>query len=108
MAHSAATRRLNVELLDRPVNEAAELAQALKQIRPGDAIFSPSSNTLDIPVLVVTARDLTEENRRRLSGGVERIIPKRVYDCEELLREVAHLLGASATFGAPPGEERPR
>jgi CheY-like chemotaxis protein len=28
----------------------------------------------DIPVVVVTAKDLTEEDRNRLNGGVERII----------------------------------
>ena len=45
---------------------------------------------------------------RRLTGGVERIIPKRACDREELLREVARLLGASVARGAPPGEERLR
>ncbi len=29
-----------------------------------------------IPVIVITAKDLTEEDRRRLNGGVERIIQK--------------------------------
>ena len=28
----------------------------------------------DIPVLVVTAKDLTEEDRRRLNGEVERVL----------------------------------
>jgi CheY-like chemotaxis protein len=30
----------------------------------------------DIPVVVVTAKDLTEEDRDRLNGGVERIIKR--------------------------------
>ena len=30
----------------------------------------------DVPVVVVTAKDLTQEDRRRLNGGVERVIQK--------------------------------
>ncbi len=44
-----------------------------------------------IPVVVVTARDLTAEDRRRLNGGVERIIQKTARD--EVLREVLDALG---------------
>ncbi len=47
-----------------------------------------------IPVLVITAMDLTEEDRRRLNGGVERILQKGLYSREELLREVRNLLAA--------------
>jgi signal transduction histidine kinase/CheY-like chemotaxis protein len=60
----------------------------------------------DIPVIIVTAKDLTDDDRRRLTGGVKRIIPKRAYDCEEWLRELARLLGASVTRRAPAGKER--
>jgi len=44
----------------------------------------------DIPVVVVTARDLTAEDRDRLNGGVERIIQKN--DRDEMLREVHAVL----------------
>ncbi len=44
----------------------------------------------DIPVVVVTARDLTAEDRDRLNGGVERIIQKT--DRDEMLREVRGVL----------------
>jgi CheY-like chemotaxis protein len=47
-----------------------------------------------IPVLVVTAMDLTEEDRRRLNGGVERVLQKGQYGREALLREVRDLLAA--------------
>ena len=30
----------------------------------------------DIPVVIITAKDLTQEDRDRLNGGVERIIHK--------------------------------
>ena len=44
----------------------------------------------EIPVLVLTARDLTEEDRARLNGGVEHILQKR--DRQEMLREVLDVL----------------
>jgi CheY-like chemotaxis protein len=46
----------------------------------------------DIPVLVITAKDLTDEDRRRLNGGVERILQKRGLD--DMLRDVRSSLGS--------------
>jgi GAF domain-containing protein/CheY-like chemotaxis protein len=40
----------------------------------------------DIPVVVITAKDLTEKDRVRLNGGVERIIQKS--DRDEMLRQL--------------------
>jgi signal transduction histidine kinase/CheY-like chemotaxis protein len=40
----------------------------------------------DIPVVVITAKDLTEEDRSRLNGGVERIIQKS--DRDQMLRQL--------------------
>jgi signal transduction histidine kinase/CheY-like chemotaxis protein len=45
-----------------------------------------------IPVVVITARDLTEEDRNRLNGGVERIIQKS--DREEMLRQLSREIAA--------------
>jgi CheY-like chemotaxis protein len=45
----------------------------------------------DIPVIVITARDLTAEDRYHLNGRVERVIQKRGRD--EMLREVCDVLG---------------
>ncbi len=41
-----------------------------------------------IPVVVVTAKDLTEEDCRRLSGVVESILHKGAFEQEDLLREI--------------------
>jgi CheY-like chemotaxis protein len=41
-----------------------------------------------IPVIVVTAKDLTGEDRRRLHGYVEAVLQKGAYNPEQLLREV--------------------
>jgi CheY-like chemotaxis protein len=40
-----------------------------------------------IPVVIVTAKDLTEEDRNRLNGGVERVIQKS--DRDEMLRQLS-------------------
>jgi CheY-like chemotaxis protein len=41
-----------------------------------------------IPVIVVTAREVTEEDRKRLNGHVERILQKGVHSREEILSEI--------------------
>ena len=41
----------------------------------------------NIPVVVITAKDLTDEDRDRLNGGVERIIQKS--DRDEMLRQLS-------------------
>ena len=48
-----------------------------------------------IPVLVVTAKDLTEEERRRLNGKVEKVIQKGAYSRDALLAEVRQVVQAS-------------
>ena len=45
-----------------------------------------------IPVVVVTAKDLTAEERQRLSGQADSIMQKGSYSREELLREISQLL----------------
>ena len=42
----------------------------------------------DIPVVVITAKDLTPEDRRRLNGDVERVVQKRASGLDDMLREV--------------------
>jgi PAS domain S-box-containing protein len=49
-------------------------------------------NWRDIPVVVLTAKDLTAEERARLNGQVERILAKGAYSQEELLRELARVV----------------
>ena len=47
-----------------------------------------------IPVVVVTANELTTEDRRRLNGYVEKILQKGTYTRDALLREVGDLVAA--------------
>jgi signal transduction histidine kinase/CheY-like chemotaxis protein len=48
-----------------------------------------------IPVMVITARDLTSDERGRLNGRVEKVIAKGSYTGDALLREVRDLVAAS-------------
>ena len=48
-----------------------------------------------IPVIVITAKELTAEDRQRLNGSVEKILQKGAYSREELIREVRDLVTAS-------------
>jgi PAS domain S-box-containing protein len=48
----------------------------------------------DIPVVVVTAKDLTPEERLRLNGRVGIVLQKGAYQSEELLRETGRLVAS--------------
>jgi len=48
-----------------------------------------------IPIIVVTAKELTAQDRQRLNGSVEKILQKGAYSREELIREVRDLVTAS-------------
>jgi CheY-like chemotaxis protein len=55
----------------------------------------------DVPIVVLTARDLTADDRRRLNGHVQRVLQKGADDAERLLGEVRRLVAAGV--GAGPG-----
>jgi CheY-like chemotaxis protein/two-component sensor histidine kinase len=59
----------------------------------------------DIPVIVVTAKTLTVEDRKRLSGRVEKLVAKQQQDVDSLLRQLSELLPpdrASPSAAAEP------
>jgi CheY-like chemotaxis protein len=47
-----------------------------------------------IPVIVVTALDLTDDDRRRLNLGVEKILRKTAFDPRGLIHRIRTVLGA--------------
>ena len=49
-----------------------------------------------IPVIIVTAADLSAEDRRRLQGGVERVLQKSVHGQDALLAEIRSVIGRYA------------
>ncbi|MCW5554050.1 MAG: response regulator [Verrucomicrobiae bacterium] len=65
-----------------PEKDGFEFMEALRQ----------RGNSPRVPVIVITAKDLTEEDRRRLNGGVERIIQKGAASQEQLLAMVREVM----------------
>jgi PAS domain S-box-containing protein len=47
-----------------------------------------------IPIVVLTAKDITPEDRLRLNGYVEQVLQKGAYSSEELLAQVSELVAA--------------
>jgi adenylate cyclase len=53
----------------------------------------------DIPVLVLTAKDLSAEDHKRLNGYVEQVMRKSASELSDLLRELARMLPRSIERG---------
>ena len=64
------------------------------------AVLRKNPATANIPVVVITAKDLTESDRQILHGSVNDIIQKGALDREALLREVTALINQT-TPSAP-------
>jgi hypothetical protein len=54
---------------------------------------------------VVTAKDLTKEDRNRLSGGVERIVEKGALTASDLLEHVRGLVGRPDDLASGVGDK---
>jgi hypothetical protein len=53
-----------------------------------------------IPIVVVTAKDINEEDRRRLDGNVVGLIEKGGLDRDSLLAQLREQLAATGASGA--------
>jgi CheY-like chemotaxis protein len=122
-----ATRELLRRALEQDgwtVEEAADGAEALERIEaqpPAVILLDLMMPRLDgfevvdrlrahddwrrIPVIVVTARDLTEADRRRLNGGVLQILEKAAASGEALLAQVR--AAVAETLASRPTANRP-
>jgi adenylate cyclase len=60
------------------------------------AEFRKTPKFASTPVIVVTAADLSLEDRRRLDGGVEHILQKAAPSREDFLRQIRDLIGRYA------------
>ncbi len=78
-----AERRPDLILLDlmMPVMDGFDFVFELRQ----------GTENRAIPIIVVTAKDLTDEDRNRLVGGVEHIIDKGAFTQDELLQQIREL-----------------
>jgi len=96
-------------VVEAPNGRAA--LERLRDVRPGAILLDLMMPEMDgfefvtefrrhepwraIPIVVVTAKDLSHEDRQRLNGYVERILQKGAYGREQLLAEVRELVAAS-------------
>ena len=51
----------------------------------------------NIPIVIVTAKDLTADDREKLRGSVQSVVSKRSLSCEELLKEMNHAVKAKTS-----------
>ena len=62
------------------------------------SVFWPSCRARpewqQIPVIVITAKDLTADDRDRLAGMVEEVLEKNAYTREQLLERVSEAVAA--------------
>ena len=114
----SATRRMLRRMLKKQgwaVTEAENGRVALERVaeqRPALIVLDLMMPTMDgfafiaelrqredwrtIPIVVMTAKDLTPEERQRLNGSVEKILLKGAYSREDLLGEVRRLVASCA------------
>ena len=64
-------------------------------------VLRRNADWCSIPVAVITAKDLTAEDRERLCGCVEKILQKGAYTREELLAEVCDLVAQNVRQERP-------
>jgi signal transduction histidine kinase/CheY-like chemotaxis protein len=57
------------------------------------AALQANANWSHIPVIVITAHDLDEKDRARLTAGIESVLVKDDFRPEELVRRIRHLVG---------------
>jgi PAS domain S-box-containing protein len=90
-------RRPDIILLDlmMPEMDGMEFVERLRT----------SERNRSIPVLVVTAKDITPQDRQRLSGGVQAILQKTSLDLAGLVAETRALLTARIQTVYPEREE---
>jgi PAS domain S-box-containing protein len=115
-----ATREMVVRALEKydwQVTEAGNGREALDQLarqKPGlilldlmmpvmdgfDFLLEMRTNPewRDLPVFVLTAKDLTEEDRRTLSGKVEQILEKGAYSHQQLVALVHNVVANADTM----------
>ncbi len=73
-----------------PVMDGFEFLEAVRR-NPGFA---------EIPIIVVTAKDLSDDDRERLNGSVRQVLQKGAIDRDELLRDVCAMIARSSTHAA--------
>jgi CheY-like chemotaxis protein len=98
--HEAANGRLGLEQLSQGVPGLILLDLMMPEV-DGFGFMKELRKRPDcaqVPVIVITAKDLTDEDRRRLSGEVARILGKDSTSREQLVAEVRQFLTRQTEF----------
>ena len=59
----------------------------------------------DIPIVVLTAKDLTDQERARLAGEAEKVLRKSLHSREELAAEVRRVLATASIAAGKAGAD---
>jgi len=94
MVREAANGRLALDALEEGLPDILLLDLMMPEMDGFGVVAALQANPAwrDIPVVVVTALDLTAEDHQRLNGGVEQILSKSAYAPTELVKRVGALL----------------
>ena len=94
MVREAANGRLALDALEEGLPDILLLDLMMPEMDGFGVVAALQGNPAwrDIPVVVVTALDLTAEDHQRLNGGVEQILSKSAYAPTELVKRVGALL----------------
>jgi signal transduction histidine kinase/CheY-like chemotaxis protein/HAMP domain-containing protein/putative methionine-R-sulfoxide reductase with GAF domain len=106
----AANGRLALDALAKGVPDIVLLDLMMPEMDGFEVVAALQANPAwrDIPVVVVTALDLSAEDRRRLNGGVEQILSKSAYAPGELITRVGALLAEVKRSPSPQPSPRER
>ena len=104
-ASEAANGRIGLEQVEKHKPDAIILDLMMPEMNGFDFLSELRKRTewRDIPVLVVSALDLSDDEKRALSGQVEAVIHKSATHRDEVLHELAEKLNA-AIRERPPAE----
>jgi CheY-like chemotaxis protein len=95
----AANGRIGIECLGQSRPDVIMLDLMMPEMNGFEFLVEMRSKAewRDIPVLVVTAKDLTAEERAQLNGHVERVMDKGSAELAQLLGEIGQVLEVSIT-----------
>jgi CheY-like chemotaxis protein len=101
MVHEAANGRFAIDALAANLPDVILLDLLMPEMDGFQMVAALQAEPAwrDIPVVVVTALDLTTEDRRRLNGGVEQILSKHSFPPAELMVRVGTLLAEATKTG---------
>ncbi|MFH1155247.1 MAG: response regulator [Pseudomonadota bacterium] len=98
-----------LELLERQIPDVLVLDLMMPEPDGFSVLERIRSNpeTMDLPVIVVTAKDLTDEDRVRLTGNVFSVLEKTQATSETLLAEIKRILAGLEPVSKHSGMLRP-